>query len=48
VVVVDPDKIAVLHILDDGLCKEAVDFLVRRPRRFVKGDFTGVVVEERP
>lgn len=44
----DPDQIAVLDILDDGLCKETVDFLVGNPSGFVECDFTGVVVEKRP
>jgi hypothetical protein len=48
VVVVDPNKVAVLHILDDCLGEEAVDLLICAPRRLVKGNLAGVVVEERP
>lgn len=48
VVVVDPNKVTVLHILDDCPCEEAVDFLICAPRRLVKGNLAGVIVEERP
>lgn len=47
-IVVDPNQIAILNVLDNGLGKKAVDFLVSDPGGFVKGDFTGVVVEQRP
>jgi hypothetical protein len=48
VVVVDPDEITVLYVLDDRLGKEVVYFLVCGPGGLVKGDFAGMVVEERP
>jgi hypothetical protein len=48
VVIVDPDKVVILHILEDGLGEETVDFLVGSPGGLVKGDLTGVVVEEGP
>lgn len=47
-VIVDPDEIAVLHVLDNSLGEEAIDLLVSSPGGLVKGDLTGVVVEERP
>lgn len=47
-VVMHPDQIAVLDFLRDGLCEKAICLLVSFPGRFVKGDFTGVVVEQRP
>ncbi|CRK33032.1 hypothetical protein BN1708_005977 [Verticillium longisporum] len=48
VIVVDPDQIAVLDVLDDRLGEEAVDLLVRSPGALVKGNLAGVVVEEGP
>lgn len=48
VVVVDPDEVAILNVLDDGLGEEMVYFLVGCPCGFIKGDFAGVVVEEGP
>jgi hypothetical protein len=48
VVVVDPDEIAILDILDDCLGKKMVDFLVCGPRGLVERDLTGMVVEEGP
>lgn len=47
-VIMHPDEIAVLDFLGDGSGKKAICLLVRFPSRFVKGDFTGVVVEQRP
>lgn len=47
-VVVNPDQIAILNVLDDSLGKQAVDFAVSGPCALVKCDFTGVVVEKRP
>jgi len=47
-VVVDPDQIVVLYVLCDLLCEKAVGLLVGIPCGLVKGDLTGVVVEERP
>lgn len=44
----DPNKIAVLNVVDDGLGEKAVDFLVGSPGGLVKGDLTRVVMEERP
>ena len=48
VVVVHPDQVAVLDVLDDRLGEEAVDFLVCGPSCLVKCDLTRVVMEERP
>lgn len=47
-VIVDPDQIAILNILDDGLGEEAVDLLVCGPSRLVEGNLTGVIMEEGP
>ena len=48
VVVVDPDEIAILDILDDCLGEKMVDFLVCGPRGLVERDLTGMVVKEGP
>lgn len=48
VVIVDPDEVTVLDIVDDGLREEAVHFLVGCPSGLVEGDLAWVVVEERP
>jgi hypothetical protein len=48
VVIVDPDEVAVLDIVDDRLGKEAVHLLIGGPGRFIEGDFARMVVEERP
>ena len=48
VIIVDPDHISVLDILDNLLCEQAVDLAVSSPGGLVEGDLTGVVVEERP
>lgn len=48
VVIVDPDHISVLDILDNLLCEQAVDLAVSSPGGLVEGDLTGVVVEEGP
>jgi hypothetical protein len=47
-VIVDPDLVTILDFCCHGLCKEAVDLLVCFPRGLVKGDFSGMVVEEGP
>lgn len=47
-VVVDPNHVSILDIGGNRLGKELVDLVVGSPGGFVKGDFTGVVVEERP
>lgn len=46
--IVNPDEIPIHDVLGDGFCEEAVRFLVSIPCRLVEGDFTRVVVEERP
>lgn len=48
VVVVDPNHVAILHILDDCLGEQPVNLLIGRPRRFVKSDLSRVVVEKWP
>ena len=48
VVVMDPDKVIILDVLCDGLCKKAIGFAVGLPRRLVKCNLTGMVVEEGP
>lgn len=48
VVIMDPDEIAVLNVLDDGFGEKTVDFLVGGPGGLVKGDLTRMVVEKRP
>jgi len=48
VVVVDPDHVAILHVLDDRLGEQPVHLLVGGPGRLVEGNLAGVVVEERP
>jgi hypothetical protein len=47
-IIMNPDQISVLNILDDGFCKKAVDFLVCCPGRLVEGNLTGVIMEKRP
>jgi hypothetical protein len=44
----NPDQIAILDLLRNGLREEAVRFLVCFPCPLVKGDLTGMIVEERP
>lgn len=44
-VIVNPDKIIVLHVLGNGLGEQAVRFTVGVPGRLVKRNLTGVVVE---
>jgi hypothetical protein len=48
VVVVYPNKVSVLHILDDFLGKEPIDLAVGRPGRLIERDLAGVVVEKGP
>jgi hypothetical protein len=48
VIVVNPDQVAVLHILDNGLGEQPVDFSVRAPRRLVEGDLARVIMEQGP
>lgn len=48
VVVVHPDHVTVLNILDDCLGEEAVHLSIRAPGGFVEGNLTGMVVEEWP
>ena len=48
VVVMDPDHISVLYIIDDCLGEQAVHLTVCTPCRLVEGDLTGVVVEKGP
>jgi hypothetical protein len=47
-VIVDPDQITILDILDDSLGEQAIDFAISTPCGLIKGDFTRVIVEERP
>lgn len=47
-VIVDPNQISILDFLSDGFGEKPVGFLVGFPGRLVEGDFTGVVVEQRP
>ena len=47
-VVVDPNKVTVLNIFDNGLVEEAVDFLICGPGGLVECDLTRVVMEKRP
>ena len=47
-VIVHPDHVAVLHVFDHGLGKEAVDLAVGGPGGLVERDFSWVVVEEWP
>jgi hypothetical protein len=48
VVVVYPHQVVVLDILGDRLCEQAVGLHVALPCGLVKGDLTGVVVEQGP
>lgn len=48
VVIMDPNQVAVAHLFRDGFGEKPVGFFVGLPGGFVKGDFAGVVVEERP
>ena len=48
VVVVDPDQVAILDFASYRSSKKPVRFFVRVPCRFVEGDLTRMVVEERP
>lgn len=47
-IVVNPDQIAILNVLDDSLGKQTVNFAVSGPSALVESDFTRVVVEKRP
>lgn len=47
-VVVDPNQISILDFLGDGFGEQSVGFLVSLPSRLIEGNFTGVVVEQRP
>lgn len=47
-VVVHPDQVTVLNILDNGLRKKAVDLLVGSPGGLIECDLSGMVVEEGP
>ena len=44
-IIVNPDEISILHILDDGLGKELVDFLVGSPGGLVECNLTRMIVE---
>jgi len=48
VVVVNPDQVIILNIAGNGFGKETVDLLVGIPSRFVKGDFTRVIMQKSP
>ena len=47
-IIVHPDQIAILDILDDGLGKQPIGFSVCVPGHLVKGNLPGMVVEEWP
>jgi len=47
-VVMNPNKVTILHVLDNGLGEEAVDFLICGPGGLVECDLTRVVMEKRP
>jgi hypothetical protein len=47
-VVVDPNEITILHVSCHSLRKQTVGLLVCLPRRLVKVNFAGVVMEEGP
>jgi hypothetical protein len=48
VVVVDPNEVIVLDVLEHRLGELTVHFLVRSPGRLVEGDFAGMIVKEWP
>lgn len=48
VVIVDPNEVAILDILDHLLGEQTVDLLVGFPGGLVKCDLAGVVMEKRP
>lgn len=45
VVVVDPDKVAIVDIIGDSLCEQPVCLSVCLPGRLVKGNLSRVIVE---
>lgn len=48
VIVMYPDQITITYFLRHRLCEQSIGFLVGLPGGFVKGDFTRMVVEQRP
>ena len=47
-VVVNPDKVTVLHVLGQGFGEDAIDFFVRVPSGLFKGDLARVVMKQGP
>lgn len=48
VVVMDPDNVASLQLLDEAVGKQLVDLLVGGPDGFIKSRLTRMIVEQRP
>ena len=48
VIVVYPNKVTILNFLRDSFGEQAVGFFVCVPCRFIKRDFSGVVMKEWP
>ena len=48
VIVVYPDQISILDFLRDSFGEQTIGFFICVPCRFIKCDFTGVVMEEWP
>jgi hypothetical protein len=48
VIVVHPDEISILDVLNDCPRKQPIGLLIGVPGGLVEGDFTGVVMEEGP
>lgn len=47
-VIMNPDEIAILYVLQNSLSEKLVDFLVCCPCTLVKGNLTRVIVEQGP
>ena len=47
-VIVHPNEITILHVLGNGLSEDLVGLVVSVPGSLVKGNFSRVIVEERP
>lgn len=47
-IILDPDKIAILDNLSNGFSKQAIDLLICLPPFFVERDLSRMVVEKRP
>lgn len=48
VIVVYPNQISILNFLRDSFGEQAVGFFICVPCRFIKRDFSGMVMKERP